>query len=266
MHSASSLGNRSSDNLFGKSVGESRSSSARSASTREQRRVRSETASPLMAGSPTFQQLNGQLPPLDLSGIEYPPYNAGGTFDLFGNAGSFSPDHDGPLYSAGISATPVDWSHYNLAEMKHGEFAPSSYSQAGTQSFNGLFDFTSEPTPTLAGTTSTSGEVSEVDENFIPGDIDFDGFNGTGTADYMRQSQLMANGLNGIDYNTFLKSSANKYLPTPAALDDGGPIAGSGYSLVEEDPAFWAHHYNDGVATLAESPDGLPTAPLWDGH
>jgi hypothetical protein len=265
MHSASSLGNRSSDNLFGKSAGESRSAAAaRSVGAREQRRVKSETASPLMASSPTFQQLNSQLPPLDLSGIEYPPYTANGTFDLFGGAG-FSPDNDGPLFSAGFSAASVDWSHYNLGDVKAGEFAPSSYSQAGTQSFNGLFEFGSEPTPTLAGTTSTSGEVSEVDDNFIPGDIDFDGFNGAST-DYMRQNQLMANGLNRIDYESFLKSTSNKYLPTPASLDDGGPIAGSAFSLVDDDPAFWAQNYNDGVATLADSPDGLPAGPFWDGH
>jgi hypothetical protein len=208
--------------------------------------------------------LNSQLPPLDLSGIEYPSYAAAnGTFDLFGSAGGFSPDNDGPLFSAGFS-TSVDWSHYNLSEIKGGEFAPSSYSQAGTQSFNGLFDFASEPTPTLAGTTSTSGEVSEVDDNFIPGDIEFDGFNGAANGtDYMRQqSSMLASGLNSIDYESLMKASAQKYLPT---LDDGGPIAGSAFSLVDDDPAFFAQSYNDGIATL-DTPDGLPSAHFWEGH
>jgi hypothetical protein len=273
LHSASSLGNRSSDSLYAKAVGagESRSGAA-AGSARGQRRVKSEAASPLIGGSPTFQQLNSQLPPLDLSAIEYPPYQANGTFDLFGSAG-FSPDNDGPLFSAGFSGASVDWSHYNIADVKAaaGEFAPSSYSQAGTQSFNGLFDFASEQTPTLAGTTSTSGEVSEVDDNFIPGDIDFDGFHGAAVAntggDYIRQAQLMggAGGVSSIDYSSFMKGAANKYLPTPPAMDDGGPIAGSAFSHLDDDPAFWARTY-DGIATLNESPDGLPTVPFWDSH
>ncbi|KAI1114080.1 hypothetical protein F5Y14DRAFT_462013 [Nemania sp. NC0429] len=39
-------------------------------------------ASPLMGGSSSFQQLNRQLPPLDLSNIQYPKYTP--SFDLFG--------------------------------------------------------------------------------------------------------------------------------------------------------------------------------------
>jgi hypothetical protein len=275
MHSASSslgnrTGNRSLDNLFGKQAAESRSrqaASSRQPSSREPRRVKSETASPLMGTSPTFQQLNGQLPPLDLSGIEYPQYVANGTFDLFGGSG-FSSENDGPMYSAGLSAASVDWSHYDLGDAKGGDFAPSSYSQAGTQTFS-IFNFDPEQAPTLAGTTSTSGEVSEVDENFIPGDHDFDTFPSRNT-DFMRHGQILPNGpgLATIDYSSFLKGSANKFLPTPASMEDGGPISGGAFSLVDDDPAFWAHHYNDGIATLADSPDGLPGPPapgLWEG-
>lgn len=227
---------------------------SRAASTREQRRVKSETASPLMNGAAGFQALNGTLPPLDLSGIEYPPYMANSTFDLFGSG--FNSETEGPMYSAGLSGASVDWSHYDLSDMKTGEFTPSSYSQAGAQSFNGLFDFGngSERLPRLANTTSTSGEVSEV-EDFMPGgDGDFDGFGG---GSYLRQSAMMANSadLTTIDYDSFYKGA------------DSGPIAGHGISMVEDDPAFWMPNYNEGIATMDESPDPLgPTsiASMWE--
>jgi hypothetical protein len=198
-----------------------------------------------MSGS-GFPQLNGNLPPLDLSSIEYPSY-VNNSFDLFGSG--LPSDHDAPIYSAGLSAASVDWSHYDLGEMKGDSFTPSSYSQAGAQSFSGMFDFGSgsEQLPTLANTTSTSGEVSEV-EDFMPGgDGDLDGFG-------LRQSNLMGD-VSSIDYDSFYKGA------------DCGPMAGSGISMVEEDPAFWMPNYNDGIAAVDESPDPLGPASMgsfWD--
>jgi hypothetical protein len=257
------MGNRSVENLGGESRPRE-STGARPTGTRQQRRVKSETASPLMGSSSGFQQLNGQLPPLDLSAIEYTPYNlASSTFDLFGSG--FSSDHEGPMFSAGLSAASVDWSHYDL-DLKGDNFAPSSYSQGGAQSFNGLFDFPngSEHAPTLAGTTSTSGEVSEVEDNFLTGDVEFDGFS-TSQNPFMRPSHMLANNGN-LEYERYIKSATNKFLPVPASLDDGGPIAGGSFSLVEDDPAFWAASYNEGIPSVAESPDGLPSTSFWDGQ
>lgn len=200
-----------------------------------QRRVKSEAASPLISGSGF--QMNSAVPPLDLSAIDYPSYVTNGNsghFDLFG--AGFSPDHDGPLYSAGLSATSVDWSHYDLPG---DNFGPSSYSQAGTQSFGNFPDFgsNSEHLPHLVNTTSTSGEVSEV-EDFMPGaEGDFSG-------GFMRQS-MMGNGadISSIDYDSFYKNAEHN------------PIAGTGMSMVEEDPAFWMPNYNDGI--MDESPDPM---------
>lgn len=174
---------------------------------------------------------------------------ANSTFDLFGSG--FNSETEGPMYSAGLSGASVDWSHYDLSDMKTGEFTPSSYSQAGAQSFNGLFEFGngSEQLPRLANTTSTSGEVSEV-EDFMPGgDADFDGFGGSS---YLRQSNMMANSadLTTIDYDSFYKGT------------DNGPIAGHGISMVEDDPAFWMPNYNEGIATMDESPDPLGPASM----
>ncbi|CEI60556.1 hypothetical protein FVEN_g9960 [Fusarium venenatum] len=252
-HSTTSLG---ADSMLQKSSREPPSSRARAATNRE-RRVKSETTSPLMSGASSFQNLNANLPPLDLSGIEYPPYMANSTFDLFGSG--FNSETDAPMYSAGLSAASVDWSHYDLSEMKGESFTPSSYSQAGTQSFNGLFDFGSgsEHLPHLANTTSTSGEVSEV-EDFLPGgDDDYNGLDGLGgfsrTDSFIRQSgSVMANSadLTTIDYDSFYKGA------------EAGPMAGAGLSMVEDDPAFWMPNYNEGIATMDESPDPLGPASM----
>ncbi|KAK3181996.1 hypothetical protein K4F52_006735 [Lecanicillium sp. MT-2017a] len=218
-------------------------SAPRSVGAREQRMVKSETASPLMSGS-SFPQLSG-LPHLDLSRIDYPSYADNGSFDMFGSG--LPSDHEGPIYSAGLSAASVDWSHYDLAESKAESLAPSSYSQAGTQSFNGLFEFGSgsEQLPRLANTTSTSGDVSEV-EDFLPGgDGDIEGF-GAGSGSFLRAGPLgNAADLSSIDYDSFYKNA------------DSAAMSGSGVSLVEEDPAFWMPNYNDGIATVEESPDPL---------
>jgi len=210
-----------------------------------------------MSGTPGFQNLNSNLPPLDLSGIEYPPYMPNGTFDLFGSG--FNSETDGPMYSAGLSATSVDWSHYEFSDIKGESFTPSSYSQAGAQSFNGLFDFGSgsEHLPHLANTTSTSGEVSEVEDFMSGGDADYESF-GAGSA-FLRQNNMMAGSgdLTSIDYDSFYKST------------DSGPIAGGGLSMVEDDPAFWMPNYNESAitTTMDETPDPLaPTTmqSLWE--
>ncbi|WQF86242.1 Putative copper fist DNA-binding domain-containing protein [Colletotrichum destructivum] len=255
LNSTSSLGSHSperiADNLINDPV------TGRVAPSRQQRLVKSEAASPLMRGSSSFHQLNNQLPPLDLSGIEYPSYVPNASFDLFGGSGMS--DHDAPIFSAGLSAASVDWSHIDLTD-RTDKFAPSSYSQAGAQSFNGMFDFGtgSEPAPTLAATTSTSGEVSEVEDNFIAGDSDYDGF-GTGSSSFIHQANYLATGadLSTIDYESFAKSSSNKFMAAPSSFDDGGPIAGGSLTF-DDDPAFWGQQFNDGIATYQESPDGLP--------
>jgi hypothetical protein len=211
-----------------------------------QRRVKSEAASPLV--SATGFAMGGAVPPLDLSGIEYPPYNvANGSFDLFGN--DFSPDHEGPMYSAGLSAASVDWSHYDLNDAKRpGNFTPSSYSQAGTHGFGG-FDFGSgsEQLPHLVNTTSTSGDVSEVEDYISGADGEFNG-------GYIRQGNMMGQpaDLTSIDYDSFYKGA-----------DQSGMPPASGMSMVEEDPAFWMPNYNhDGLSNMDESPDPLGPATM----
>ncbi|KAL7787913.1 hypothetical protein V8C37DRAFT_389496 [Trichoderma ceciliae] len=207
---------------------------------REQRQVKSEATSPLMSAS-SFTQLNSNLPPLDLSRISnYSSYINNPNFDLFSNGLS---DADGPILSASL-AQSVDWSHYDLREANGDSFTPSSYSQAGTQ-FTGHLDFGSgsEHLPNLAGTTSTSGDVSEV-EDFMPGgEGDFDGFATGGS--FLRHANV---DLTSIDYSLFDKA-------------DNQALTGD-FSTVEDDPAFYIPNYSGNVATVDESPDSLGAGSL----
>lgn len=100
----------------------------------DRRKSKSEAASPLMTGSSSFTHLNGQLPPLDLTSIDY-SWNGSNKFDLYTSASEF----EQPIFSAGLSAASVDWSHYDgldFAARAAADFAPSNYSQP--QSYGGF--------------------------------------------------------------------------------------------------------------------------------
>lgn len=252
--SAGSLGTSSENMLYQESpLPESFSHRSRAATAREQRRVKSETASPLMSsGSFTsLPSLPGRLPPLDLSRIDYPPYAGKNTFEMFGSG--VPSEVDGPIFSAGLSTTSVDWSHYDLGEAKSENFAPSSYSQAGARSFSGVFDFgsCSEQLPHLANTTSTSGEVSEVEDFMGNGDGDLDG--GFGSSNFLRQATNIVGSstdLTSIDYDSFYSKNSDNN------------VAVGTISMVEEDPAFWMPNYNDGIAAVGESPESMTTSSI----
>jgi hypothetical protein len=268
MHDASSASNRSADNLPCLLHVDSHDSSASSSSTSQgTRRVKSETASPQLKGA-SFAQVNSQLPPLDLSRISYQPYVS--SYDLFSNVS----ENDQGLYSAGLSATSVDWSNYDL-EFSTGRsgdnFAPSSFSQP--QSY-GAFDYSgSEQAPTL--TTTTSGEVSEVDDFMGPNFDDFDtgAFGRTSAASSTfnlattQMPHLVQSDLGSVEFNEhpFLKG-ANKFLPTPVSLsgdEQSMPPAvtsdSSGFTYVDDDSALWMEGFGSssgsGLPAMTNSPD-----------
>lgn len=239
--SPSGLANRSVDNLPHTSTidalhSESHIKDSMVSAQQEQRMVKSEHGSPLLSPSSNFDQLNGLLPPLDLSSL---PEN----YNFLQNLDSYSNvlDHDQPLFSAGLSSTSVDWSHYDGLEFNNDNFA-SSYSQA--PSFTG-FDFSSIDQPPLT-TTSTSGEISEVEDvgssaMAQPGLLnpqygsDFDTSEIGGERDNYRlsaassyiglpQAQILAgNNVEGIDMDAFLRGvpSTNGYL----SANDGLPAS-----------------------------------------
>ncbi|KAG5968397.1 hypothetical protein E4U58_001884 [Claviceps cyperi] len=252
--SASSLGTNSDNMMYQDgSLRESFRQRSCTATAREPRRVKSETASPLMSSASftKLPNLPGGLPPLDLSGIDYPSYVGRTTFEMFGSG--VPSEVDGPIFSAGLSTTSVDWSHYDLSEAKPENFAPSSYSQAGAQSFNGIFDFGSgsEQLPHLANTTSTSGEVSEVEDFMGNGDGDLDG--GFGTGNFLRSTTNIVGSstdLASIDHDSFYGKNSDSN------------VAVGTISMVEEDPAFWMPNYNEGIAAVDESPEPMTASSI----
>ncbi|RYC56610.1 hypothetical protein CHU98_g9608 [Xylaria longipes] len=243
-----STSTRSVDNLvhYGKTAGRPRINTT-SSSDLEARMIKSEQASPLMGGNSSFQQLNGQLPPLDLSNIQYPEYTS--TFDLFGNNGLS--DHEAPTFSAGLSAGSVDWTQYDGLELNGGDSIASS-SFDPMQTYTG-FDIAGSVEPTL---TSNSGDVSEA-EDFASAfnDTPLDGFRSGASGSYlsMPESLVTSNDLSNLDFDQFKgTAAASKFMSLAAPLDDAG--------YIEEDNYWGINSFNDGIS---HSPDPITTA-LWD--
>ncbi|TFB06641.1 hypothetical protein CCMA1212_000478 [Trichoderma ghanense] len=230
--SAGSLGS-STDSLLYQAQSDAHAVMQRDFLAYEQRQVKSEATSPLMSASP-FGQLNRNLPPLNLSGISnYSAYPASANVEMF-----TIPDTD--VLSASL-AQSVDWNQLGLGEANDGTFTPSSYSQTGTH-FTGNFDFGSgsEQLPALAGTRSTSGETSEI-EDFMPGgDREMDGFGGS----YLRQANV---DFSGLDFSYFDKTDNQA---------DGQALAAN-VSAVEDDPAFYIPGYTENSAAVDEHGDAL---------
>ena len=278
MTSATSMRNRSMDDLVGAgSSGDSSSSSGSGRSegiaAQAQRRTKSEATSPLLEPSSSFAQLNGQLPPLDLSAIKYPSYIPNSA-DFFGALS----DYEQPMFSAGLSAASVDWSNYEGLELasKTADFAPSNYSQP--QSYGGFEFGGSEHIPTLTTTTSTSGEVSEV-EDFLSNPLDdFEPFQSSASVNgygfgHAHCSLLGGNDMSTLDLEdySYMKKDASKFLPTPASLAGEDPTllttsapAFNGIAAIEDDPAFWMGDY--GMANLTESPTESSMPSFWDAQ
>ncbi|KAI0477184.1 hypothetical protein GGR56DRAFT_393366 [Xylariaceae sp. FL0804] len=249
--SASSLGSRSNDVLahYGSRGSRSRATTSSSSDDLDARFAESGQASPAVGDQSPFQQLNGQLPPLDLSSIRYPEYSPG--FDMFNNALS---DHDQPVFSAGLSAASVDWAQYDGLEINGADFASSSFDQA--QSYAG-FDLAGSVEPTL---TSNSGDVSEA-EDFVPvfGDSQMDSFPSGTAPSYMPTSNglLTSGDLSNLEFDQFKGTAASsKFLSNPSSLDD---VNSSGLALGDDDTYWGMSNFGDG---MTQSPD--PVAGLWD--
>ncbi|KAI0204502.1 hypothetical protein F4808DRAFT_344927 [Astrocystis sublimbata] len=229
------------DDLFncGKPAGRSRTTTV-SSTDLEARMIKSEQASPLIGGGSSFQHLNNQLPPLDLSSIQYPEYSS---LDLFGSGLS---DHDAPIFSAGLSAASVDWREYGGLGFDGGDsLASSSFDQG--QAFPG-FELAGSVEPTL---TSNSGDVSEVDDlSSAFNDHPYSGAPGS----YMSvpNTLLTSNDLNPFDFDHFEGTArTSKFMSTASPPDDPG------YGVDE----YWGMtNFNDSVS---HSPDPIATA-YWD--
>jgi len=255
----------------------------------EQRMVKSEHGSPLISPTSNLDQLNGLLPPLDLSSLP-------GDYNFLQNLDGFSsvPDQDQPLFSAGLSSTSIDWSHYDGLDFNNDNFAASSYSQA--PSFNG-FDFSSIDQPALT-TTSTSGEISEVEDfgpigdssaprpallnaqygsDFDTSDFggDMDGYRLSTASSYigLPQAQMLAsNNVEAIDMNSFLKSipTSNHGLPA-STYSETSKTAQTQFddnifpplSAEEEKEAFWMADFASNNVAINPTSNDLSEENIW---
>jgi len=220
----------------------------------EQRKVKSEHGSPLLSPSSTLDQLNGLLPPLDFSNIT-------GDCNFMQNVDGFSsiPDHEQPMFSAGLSSASIDWSHYDGLDFNNENFAASSYSQA--PSFAG-FDFSSIDQPALT-TTSTSGEISEV-EDFGLGDTN-------GTRPTLLTNQYGSDFDNsdfGGDIDGYRLSAASSYIGLPQAQ----MLAGSNVEDLDVDAFLkgvptsngYAVHHGLPTSSYAETTKMMQSSPAFD--
>ncbi|KAF4630170.1 hypothetical protein G7Y89_g7975 [Cudoniella acicularis] len=296
--SPSGLANRSVDNLPHTNTidalhSESHIKDSMVSAQQEQRMVKSEHGSPLLSPATNVDQWNGILPPLDLSNI---------TGNYVEGLDGFSslPDHEQPLFSAGLSAASIDWSHYDGLDFNNDEFGTSSYSQAA--SFNG-FDFGSIDQPGLT-TTSTSGEISEVEDfaslgenggtrpattnNKYGSDLDtseigtdIDGYRLSTASSYvgLPQTQMLAgNNVEALDMDTFLKGGSNGYsrtnhgLPTTTYCEDGKVGHNMSFddstnfqllSAEGDNDGFWMNNFGSANIAISDGCGELPDDNIW---
>ncbi|TLS28804.1 hypothetical protein PpBr36_01846 [Pyricularia pennisetigena] len=253
------------------------------------RKVKSETASPLLAsgGAPSsFTQLNSSLRPLDLSVIQYPSYASQASqstpCDALFSAGL---DFEPACFSAGLQPQ-IEWSQWDsldyYTDTVGDKFTPSSYDAHGGYSSASGFDFNgSDQAPTLA--TTTSGDVSEVEDFMGPSADDYDISSGFGNAVAMGSygaTGLLGAGSTGTglsayeipDYTSEVPKSSQegslsgqKYIETP--LDDSGlAAAGPLGAAFTEDALYWMPEVAPGIPQMADlssvpEPNGLPWEP-----
>ena len=251
VHSTSSLPNRSPGGSPA-AAGYGATDPASGPEAAARRAVKSEATSPLL--TPGFSQISSQLAPLDLSSIEYPRYVPGAGsagFDLFGT-GAFA-DSEGPMFSAGLTAPHVDWSHYDGLDFGRSGgdgFTSSSYSR-GTHGYAGASGFDlngSEQAPTI--TTATSGDVSEVE-----------GFMGPSGTDELNVGGAFGAAYGGFAPGTTNLSALELYAASSAPAADDSILAVVPTSAAfADDLLFWIHDYLHGLPVMdnfTPDPNGL---------
>ena len=217
----------------------------------EVRLVRSEHGSP----HPTacgLDELNGQLPPLDLSFSDFGVSAANRSqLDLHSvtsapfdnNYFCATPDTDQPVMSAGLDAPSVDWSHFDLPLNNHAFSSPYNHASSFAS-----FDYRGLGPPPMSN--ASSGEPSELGDyvpfgnpspiqppslvhNRFPSDssevCETDSYRLSGTSSFhgMPQMSLLASSnLESLDIDDYINGAATSasFAPTEALSDNGRPF------------------------------------------
>jgi len=233
----------------------------------EQRMVKSEHGSPHTNTASTPGRSMGALVPQDIANF---PTN----YNFMQNVDRLTglPEHDQPLFSAGLS-TSVDWSHYDGLDFNNTDFgAASSFSQAA--SFNG-FDFSGAEQPALT-TTSTSGEISEAEDfpvydatmsrpslvnsrygsDFDTSDVggEMDGYRLSTASSYVGLSHAQMQAGNDVfptDIDSFLKTASHSPvddMPNHGLTDFDDPNTFLPLTTEEENDSFWLNEYHTNIS------------------
>lgn len=245
----------------------------------EVRLIKSEHGSPKPRALPRYEGIDGPLTPLDLS---YPGFNHGMpspipdeyNYPTKGYEPYFTSQDEAPILSAGLISPVEHWSAVDLP-LDNGAFS-ATYSQPASYT---SFDHTIGQ-PGL--TTSSSGEVSEVDDyisqyplkreqvtSTSPGVSESSAYRLSSTSSYLsipQASMLSDSNLSSHDMDTYLHATAS-----PTELEKSeypGPLGSGTYSrhgFTVQDAQKLAHPNASteaiGELTLPPAIDDLD--PLW---
>ena len=236
-----------------------------SSAREELRQVRSEHGSP-EPRAPRFRENIGGLPPLDL---QYPSYNGNGQYSEeysqspSGLENYYTSQEEPPAMSAGLSMPAVDWNDIDLTS---GAFS-AAYSQPPSYA---SFEHSNMSRPAL--TTSSSGEVSEVDDYINHGqgsllrpdlastsaeDVSYNRLSSSSFTSLPQPSTLSSRNLDNLDYETFLHTTAS-----PSEFEEptvGGSDAFVRHGFTVHDAQKMAH-----PETPTEAMGGLSLPPHSD--
>lgn len=213
-----------------------------SSAQQEVRLVRSEHGSPKPRVLPSYEGIDGSITPLELS---YPSFNQGMPSPIpddynypssRGYEPYFTSQEEAPILSAGLISPVEHWSAVDLP-LDNGAFS-ATYSQPA--SYTSYDHNVGQP----GLTTSSSGEVSEVDDyisqyplkseqvtSTSPEVSDSSAYRLSSTSSYMSVPQasiLSDSNLNGHDMDTFLHATAS---PTELEKSEySGPLGSGSFS------------------------------------
>lgn len=284
VHGHSETAQRSVDSLpLGMADGPSPIQDSINSAQLDRRLSKSEHGSPQSKPRSNVDLLNSSLPPLDLPLPTFSNATAQrsmGMNNITGLDGYYSPlEAEQMSFSAGLNMPPVDWSAFDLP-LENGNFS-TSYSQPPSYA---SFDHSNLGQPGL--TTSSSGEISEVDDylgGLSPPGMGSNPFASespeTGEADAYRlsttssslgmsqASMLAANNIDYIDIDEFLKgpSTASSASIQPNLEATSHAEIFTRHGITVQDAQNLAH---TGVPTEAMGDLTLPvtrdgTDPLW---
>lgn len=242
-----------------------------SSAKEELRQVRSEHGSP-EPRAPRFRENIGGLPPLDL---QYPSYNGNGQYSEeysqspSGLENYYTSQEEPPAMSAGLSMPAVDWNDIDLTS---GAFS-AAYSQPPSYA---SFEHSNMSRPAL--TTSSSGEVSEVDDYINHGqgtllrpdpastsaeDVSYNRLSSSSFTSLPQPSTLSSRNLDSLDYETFLHTTASPSEFEEPTVGGSGAFVRHGFTVHDAQKMAHPETPTEAMGGLSLPPRSDSTEHVW---